>query len=130
MTNIISVDNFSNNGYISIKIGKRKPTKIIFNIKIINSNNSKSKYDIFSYNSEGEDIIFSTNEKHGKRQYDGTYIFTVDVKDKDLNEYIEVDRANENKNSIYFNYLTVEFQENFLSIDHKTYKLAISNYIN
>ena len=41
-----------------------------------------------------------------------------------------LDRSYENTNSIYFNYLTVEFQDNFLSIDHKAYKLAISNYIN
>ena len=129
MTNIISVDNFSNNGYISIRIGKRKPIKVIFNIKIISSNNRNSDYDIFSSNNEGDGIIFTINEKYRKREYDGTYTFTVDVKDKELNEYIEVDKAYGNTNSIYFNYLTIEFQDNFLSIDNKEYKLAISNYI-
>ena len=129
MTNIISVDNFSNNEYISIKIGERKAIKIIFNVKIISFDNYKTEFDIISYNSERDIILFSINGKYGKKQYDGTYTFVVNVNDKDFNEYIEVDRASGNVNSVHFNYLTVEFQEKFLSIDNKEYKLEISNYI-
>ena len=129
MTNIISVDNYSENDYISIKIGEKKPIKIIFNVNINNSDNSDSIFDIISYNSTRYITLFSINRKYRKKEYDGTYTFSINVSDKDLNEYIEVDRAFGEANSIVFNYLTVEFQEKFLSIDNKAYKLAISNFI-
>ena len=128
-TNIISDDYFNDNGFISIKIGKKKPMKIIFNINIYSSDNSDSIFDIISYNSQKDIFIFSINGKYRKKEYDGTYTFTVVVNDKDLNEYIEIDRASGEAKSVNFNYLTVEFQENFLSIDSKSYKLAISNCI-
>ena len=129
MTNIISVDNYSENDYISIKIGEKNPIKIIFNVNINNSDNSDSIFDIISYNSTRYITLFSINRKYRKKEYDGTYTFTVNVSDKDLNKYIEVDRAFGEANSIVFNYLTAEFQETFLSIDNKAYKLAISNFI-
>ena len=55
-------------------------------------------------------------EKYGKKQYDGTYTLVVNVNDKDLNKYIEIDRASGNVNSVYFNYLTVEFKEIFYTL--------------
>ena len=129
MTNIISVDNQSDNGYISIKIGERKPIRIIFNVNINNSYSSDSIFDIISYNSTRDITIFSINRKYRKKEYDGTYTFTVNVNDKDLKEFIEVDRAFGDAESASFNYLTIEFQEQFLSIDNKAYKSAISNFI-
>ena len=109
-----------------LRIGEKKPKKIIFNVNINKINFSDVQFKLFSFNIENEIII---NRKYSKKEYDGTYTFTVDVSDTNLNEYIEIDKSSENANSISFNYLTVEFQEEFLSIDKKSYKSDILNYI-
>ena len=67
-------------------------------------------------------------ERESKKQYDGSYIFTINVKGKDCNDFFQI-LIWEGYDDITFYYLTVEFEENFLSFDYNAYKNAISEYI-
>ena len=66
--------------------------------------------------------------KNSKKQYDGTHIFTIDVSKIDCYNVIEAAIAWGFEN-ITFNNLTVEYEENYQTIDYKSLKNAIYNYI-
>lgn len=78
---------------------------------------------------DGERLEIEFGENNGKKQYDGTYYFTVDVANIDCYEYIEV-FIWEGADLITLNNLTVFFEEKFRSFDYKGFKYAISNKIN
>ena len=61
----------------------------------------------------------------GKKQDDGTYLFTIDVSDKDFNDYVQVQRWWGNDN-IEIISASVEFEGSAKTIDYKAYKAAIS----
>ena len=63
-----------------------------------------------------------------EKQYDGTSVFTIDARQLDCNEFIEI-TVSKGAKYITLNNLTLEFEKSFLSIDYKSYKNAISNYI-
>ena len=68
-------------------------------------------------------------EGHGKKQYDGTTIYTIDISDKDCNNLIEVLIYWGGEN-VVLNNITVEFEEKFLYFDYKSYKSNILDDIN
>ena len=68
-------------------------------------------------------------EDNGKKQYDGTTIFTIDVSDKDLSGIIRM-YIYWGYEYISFNNLTVEYEENYLYFDYKSYKSNILENIN
>ena len=67
--------------------------------------------------------------KNGKKQYDGTYFITIDINNEDCSDYIQIMKFYGEK-TVTFNNLTVEFEEDFLSFDYKTYKTNIIKSIN
>ena len=109
-----------------IKFTNKKPLKAIFNIK----------YDESVFN----DISFGTYDKNGgenyidlgkskiKKEYDGSYTFTLDISKEDCNHYIVLERIR-SFSLITFKYLTIEFEETFTFFDYKYYKEAISSSI-
>ena len=66
--------------------------------------------------------------KEGKREYDGSYSFNIDVKNKNFYDYIYLVNISGN-NLTSFNNLTIQFQESFLSFNYTGYKIDISDYI-
>ena len=64
-----------------------------------------------------------------KKQYDGTTIFTIDVSNNDLKDIIQVEIFWGHE-FISINNLTVEFEENFLYFDYKSYKSKVLENIN
>ena len=73
-------------------------------------------------------FILHLEKKNGKKQYDGTHVFTIDVSKINCYNYIQVSE-DAILNHITLNNLTVEFEESFQSIDYKSYKANISKYI-
>ena len=67
--------------------------------------------------------------KNGKKQYDGTYFITIDVKNKNCSNYFEIVKYYGQK-TVTFNNVTIEFEESFLYFDYKTYKSNILKNIN
>ena len=71
--------------------------------------------------------MISIDGKKGKKQYDGSYSFTIDVKNKDITDYIWI--YNYSQNFASFKSITIEYGENFMDFNYMSYKEAISNYI-
>ena len=126
MTNSITTDVEDYFG-MYVKIGNKKPLKAIFNCKF----HRTFEYDIFfllTYDKNGEFSPIDITESQKKKEYDGTYTYTVNISNIDCNNYVELEKL-EMFNSITFNNLTIEFEEQFLYFDYKYYKKAISSYI-
>jgi len=115
-------------GIIQLKIGSRKALKIIINVRLTGTLFIDTSFDVFSYDSIGRNFQINFEKSNGKKQYDGTHIFTIDVSQIKCYEYILVTKSKGGK-YIMLNSLTVEFEESFYSIDYKSYKSAISNYV-
>ena len=126
-TNTITTTTLDSDKNMNIKIGDKKIIKIIFNVKIDAFFSNDIIFHINTYDKNGNVISIIIGQKYRKKQYDGSYTYTIEVKDKDLNEIFQVDKSH---NEITFIYLTVEFEEKFLSIDNNSYKSAIANFIN
>ena len=112
---------------LSIDIGTRKALKIIFNAQILCRINIDCFIGIVTLDKEGNWYDFLV-EDYGKKQYDGTRIFTIDVSEKECYTSIELFPIRGN-DDITFNYMTVEFEEIFLYFDYKSFKSEILNKI-
>ena len=112
--------------YLEIDIGTRKISKIIINVKLLCKLHIDCEFVIINNDINWIEIIIEDN---GKKQYDGTTIFTIDVSDKDLSGIIRM-YINWGDEYISFNNLTVEYEENYLYFDYKSYKSNILENIN
>ena len=66
---------------------------------------------------------FNLEKKNMKNHYDGTSIITVDISNEDVNDGISV--INWDPDVFYFNNVTIEYKEEFLSYDYNLYKSEI-----
>ena len=73
-------------------------------------------------NNNWNDIII--NRTDGKKQYDGTTVFTIDVSNEDFSDEVYVIVLGDN-NYIFINNVTFEFKEKSLYFDYKSYKNSI-----
>ena len=114
--------------YLEINIGTRKVKTVIINAKTKGRLNVNYYFTAMSNSKDGKWIDISI-EGHGKKQYDGTTIYTIDVSDKDCNNRIEVLIYWGGEN-VVLNNITVEFEEKFLYFDYKSYKSNVLDNIN
>ena len=108
-----------------IKIGIKKPLKAIFNLKY-DGKSENIDFSFQTYDKSLEPFKIDLKKSTKKKEYDGTYTFTVDVSNIYCNSYIQLYK--ESSILVTFNYLTVEFEESFLYFDFKSYKEAISKF--
>jgi len=128
-TTFESTDVYYYSGGYAINFGKRKVLKIIINIRYTGILFVDCNFGIYTTNNNGQVIKISFGKENSKKQYDGTYIFIIDASKIDCNSYVEVG-VTKGMKFITLNNLTLEFEESFLSIDYKSLKKAISDYIN
>jgi hypothetical protein len=122
--------NFSSNGFFEINISSKRIVKIIVNMKFFIHIEGENVLSIFSYlASDLSYMYFDFEEKDGKKQYDGTTIFTVDASKYDFCFYVQAMSWYEEKYMI-INNLTVQYEETFLYFDYFSYKSDILNEIN
>ena len=118
-----------NEGTFQIKIGNKKALKIILNMRLTGILFIDCDISIYTYEeSTGIIVGIDTIKSSGKKQYDGTYVLTIDISEIKCYDYILVTKSY-GYQYLTLNNLTVEFEESFQSIDYKSYKTAISNYI-
>ena len=115
-------------GTFYMKIGRKKVLKIILNTRLNGILFEDTDFVIYTSSKGGKFKTINYGIENGKKQYDGTFIFTIDVSEIECYDYIEVMKS-KGAQYINFNNLTLEYEESFLSIDYKSYKKAISNYI-
>ena len=121
-----TISSVDSNGNMSINIGRKKVLKVIFNVFINTSNYSILKFAICSNDKHGIWIGDPFYFKDTKKEYDGSYTFTIDVKDKEYHDFIQTD-VWDGKEFVTFNYFTAEFNETEISINYEAYKLALMN---
>ena len=119
---------FNYDGFLYISIGSRKVKTIIINARLTGVLFVDTEFDVFTKTKNGKYIGIEFLKENGKKQYDGTSVFTIDARQLDCNEFIEI-TVSKGAKYITLNNLTLEFEKSFLSIDYKSYKNAISNYI-
>ena len=116
-------------GDLQISFENKKILKIIINARINGVLFVDLDFEVYTYDKFGYPIKINFGKENSKKQYDGTQIFTIDVSKIDCNNLVEVAIIWGMEN-ITLNNLTLEYEESFLSIDYKSFKNAISKYIN
>ena len=76
-------------------------------------------------------MIYLLQKKEGKKQYDGTTSFTIDLSSEDLNNEVYIMTLEEDVNkNIFINKVTFEFKEYFPYFDYDSYKNSILKELN
>jgi len=107
---------------------KRKVLKIFINVKLTGILFVDIGLTVHTGNKDGFVVEINYGKNNIKKQYDGTYIISIDVSKIDCYDFIEASITWGMK-FITLNNMTLEYEESFLSIDYKSLKKAISSYI-
>ena len=121
ISNLLTTTEPDSDGYFTLYIGKLKAVKAIFNAKIESNRIEECGYGITSVDKNGWWVGESIWCGIGIKQYDGTYIYTYDISDKDFNDNIQIHKWWGHE-LITINYFTIEFEKNRITIDYKSYK--------
>ena len=114
---------------IHINLERRKPIKVLLNIKLMGYLDIDASIYLSCMDSNNAWIELTLEKKYGKKQYDGTTLFTIDVNSFDCQDYIDV-RIFYGEEYVIINNITVEFKESFITLDYKSYKSAVLKEIN
>ena len=103
-----------------IHLSKRKPLKLILNLSYKGELFVDYDFSISSLNKDYDffDIMFG--KENGKKQYDGTIIYTIDLSKEDCNVYIEIIKWDGDE--MFFNNVTIEYNETSNYFDYKSYR--------
>jgi len=113
-------------GY-SIDIGAKKPLKIILNLNYKGKFNTDYYFEVYCFDIKNWISIIRFDERNSKKHYDGTITYSIDISNKDCKDYLEIYYY---YGEIYFNNITIEYQENYKSFDYNNYKAKIISEIN
>ena len=121
---ISNLEQYSDN---YIQIGTKKPLKISLNINYRGRLFNDYYFEIYCADRNNWQSFLDFDERNGKKQYDGSIIYTIDISYQDCYDYIEIYYY---FGEIYFKTITVEYQENFTSFFYNDYKAKIISEIN
>ena len=110
--------------YFTIETGQKRIMKIFVNVRFNIHINDYIALTVYSSNNITAYLEFNFKEKDGKRQYDGTTIFTVDGSKLGLYSYAQV-TAWFGEEDMIINNMTVQYQEEYLCFDYISYKSDI-----
>ena len=115
-------------GGMFINIGKKKVIKIILNVIITTEHLWDVGFGIISFDKNGGWKSTSVSGSEGKRINDGSYTISMNTEDEDFNSSIQIEKWWGHE-YIIFNYLTLEYDKEYIIFDYTGYKQAISSYI-
>ena len=116
-------------GRYFINLETKKPLKVLLNARYKGDFNIDFSFGILIFINNYDWIIISLEKEFGKKQYDGTTLFTIDVSTYDCFNIIEAFLFH-GEDCFIVNNITVEFEESFISFDYKSYKSAVVKAIN
>ena len=123
VSNLDNSTNINADGHLQIQIGNKKVKTIYFNCRITTSNLNNVGFGVASIDKKGGWIGEAIEGNKGKRQYDGSYTFTIDSYNKDLNVYIQIQKWWGHE-FIELNYLSIEFENTHTFFNYKEYQKA------
>lgn len=115
-------------GEYEVPLNDRKPLKIILNTAYKGILFKDYSFSVYCQDKTGDDIFISFGKENGKKQYDGTIIYTFDISDLDCKNYIQIIKYNSKE--LIFNNLTIVYNETFNFFNYKAYKARILEEIN
>ena len=123
VTNSEIIESYLN--FYFTRISNKKLLKVTVNAKIIENKIIGIDFDIMiiSYIFDDSINIF-INKSDGKKEYDGTVTYTVDVSNYNFNNEVYVMLWGED-NYVSINKVIFEFKENFPYFDYNSYKNSI-----
>ena len=127
-TNLVTETETIEGRYL-INLETRKPLKVLLNARYKGDFNIDFSFGILIFINNYDWIIISLEKEFGKKQYDGTTLFTIDVSTYDCFNIIEAFLFH-GEDCFIVNNITVEFEESFISFDYKSYKSAVVKAIN
>jgi len=116
-------------GYFSIYSGQKRIIKIFINARFYKHLDNYYVMTVYSSAKDHSYLDFNLKEKDGKRQYDGTTIFTIDGSKQGLYYYAQASAWFGEENMI-INNLTVQYEEEYLYFDYISYQSDILKEIN
>jgi len=108
-------------------IATKKLLKVIINAKIYENGIIGIDFDIIitSYDIDGwNNILIFVKKEDGKKEYDGTISYIVDVSNENLNKEVYIMSWGDDK-YLSINNVTLEFKGNFPYFDYISYKNSI-----
>ena len=121
-----TVTDLSVGGTINLKIGKKKVLKVIFNVEMLTNQLWRAGFGICSLDKSGAGFGIKVSGSEGKRQYDGSYTFTFDASNSDINEIVEIQKW-WGSNETIINYLTVEFNQSYTVFNYYSYRSDLNS---
>ena len=126
-SNLETVTNIDMDYGYFIDFGTKKPLKIILNINYIGKFYYDYYFEVYCIDIRLWISQIYFDEKNGKKQYDGTITYSIDISEKDCHEFIEFYYY---YGEIFFKNITIVYQEYFSSFDYNDYKAKIIDEIN
>ena len=109
-SNLETINNIGLNFAYSINFGEKKPLKIILNINYSGNLFYDYYFEIYCLDISRWEIFIDFDERNGKKQYDGTITYTIDISNRNCFEFFEIYYY---YGQIYFKNITIEYQEYF-----------------
>jgi hypothetical protein len=122
-TNLVTETDPTDN-HLYLNLETRKANKIILNARIEGDFDIDFYFYFLIIDINDEWIDIPLEKEHGKKQYDGTTLFTIDVSNFDCHDTIEA-HLFFGQEYFFLNNITIEFEESFISLDYKSYKSAV-----
>ena len=111
--------------FLSLSLNERKILKIFLNARLFGLLGIDIDITIISYNKNYEYVEMPFKKEYGKKHYDGTTNFEIDVSKEDFNDYLSILITPEYY--IIVNNAYAQFEEYFNSFDYISYKNDILN---
>ena len=123
-TNLETVKNAAFSWNLYIKIDTKEVIRIIFNVNILTNLLWSVGFGVVSTDKKGLEIKIQISGTEGKKEYDGSYTFTIDVTNIEICNSVEVQKWWGYDDAI-INFLTVEFNQNYTFFNFDAYKSAL-----
>ena len=121
---IINIEQYEN---VLIDFGNKKPLKLILNIYYSGIYYYDYYFVIYCDDIGGWQQYIDFDETNGKKYYDGTITYTIDISNENCYNYFNIYYY---YGEIYFKYIKIEYQENFTSFYYDDYKAKVISEIN
>ena len=126
ISNTDTVTTINSLGHMRIKIGSRKAIRAIFNVKLTTRYSYEVGFGIGGFDKDENWIDIEVRGDKGKKQYDGSYSYNIDISYKGFNNFIELQKW-WGHDYIIFNTFSIVYEKTYTLFDFSSYKNEKSN---